>query len=113
MAVQRFVIGMNLEKLQAKLIAAARGNPPGDHVPFAFEKRIMARLAKPMVDAWLIWGRALWRAAATCLLAVGLLGSWSLQMESKESADLLQDFEETVLAALDDQPTIELGEEIW
>ena len=36
---------MNLAELQKKLIAAARANPPGDGVPYAFEKRVMALLA--------------------------------------------------------------------
>ena len=36
---------MNLAELERKLIAAARANPPSDRVPYAFEKRIMARLA--------------------------------------------------------------------
>ena len=36
---------MNLAELQKKLIAAARANAPGDHVPYAFEKRVMALLA--------------------------------------------------------------------
>lgn len=103
---------MNLEKLEAKLLASARHNEPGDHVPVSFEKRIMARLAKPVVDAWSLWGRALWRAAAACVVAVALLGGWSMN-ESTESADLSQDFEQTVLAALDEQSAIALDEEIW
>ena len=41
---------MNLPKLQEKLLAAARGNPPGDQVPYAFEQRVMARL-RSTIDA--------------------------------------------------------------
>lgn len=104
---------MNLQQLQAKLLNAARNHPPSDHVPFAFEKRIMARLAKPVVDAWALWGKALWRAAAACVIAVALLGSWSLQIESNESTDLSQEFEQTVFAALDEQPAISIGEDNW
>lgn len=103
---------MNLEKLQDKLLAAARLNPPSDRVPYAFEKSIMARLSKPMVDAWALWGQALWRGAAACMVAVVLLGGWSFQNESDQT-DLSQDFEETVFAALDEQPAITLGEESW
>ena len=56
---------MNLAELERKLIAAARANPPSDRVPYAFEKRIMARLAaRPVADGWALWARALWRAAA-------------------------------------------------
>src|SRR6187455_1322940 len=104
---------MNLQQLQAKLMSAARNNPPSDHVPFAFEKRIMARLAKPVVDAWALWGKALWRAAAACVVAVAMLGGWSLQTESSEGPDLSEEFEETVFAALDEQPVISIGEDNW
>ena len=56
---------MNLDDLQKKLLAAARSHPPVDAVPYAFEKRIMARLgaARNVADGWTFWGRALWRAA--------------------------------------------------
>ena len=37
---------MNLAELQKKLIAAARTDVPGDQVPYAFEKRITALLAR-------------------------------------------------------------------
>ena len=58
---------MNLAELERKLIAAARANPPGDQVPYAFEKRILAHLAtRPVADGWELWARALWRAAALC-----------------------------------------------
>ena len=44
---------MNLAELEQKLVAAARANPPSDGVPYAFEKRIMARLAtRPVMDDW-------------------------------------------------------------
>ncbi len=104
---------MNLEKLQQKLLAAARNQPPNDHVPFAFEKRIMARLAKPVADVWSLWGRALWHAAAASVVAVVLLGSWSWQTEPVEKTDLSQEFENTVFAALDEQPVMAVSEEIW
>ena len=69
---------MNLAELERKLIAAARANPPSDRVPYAFEKRIMARLAaRPMADDWELWARALWRAAAPCVAIMVLLGAWS------------------------------------
>ncbi len=69
---------MNLAELERKLIAAARANPPSDRVPYAFEKRILARLpARPLADGWELWGRALWRAAAPCVAIMLLLGAWS------------------------------------
>lgn len=103
---------MNLNLLQEKLFRVARKTPPSDHVPFAFEKRIMAHLAKPMVDAWLVWGRALWRAAAACVVAMAILGGWFFQ-SGNESADLSQDFEDTVFAVLNEQPALGADEEIW
>jgi hypothetical protein len=104
---------MNLEKLQAKLLAAARKTPPSGHVPFAFEKRIMAHLAKPIADAWSLWGRALWRAAAACVFAMALLGGWSFQTASDEIPDLSQEFENTVFAALDEQSAMSVNEDAW
>ena len=99
---------MNLTQLERKLIAAARANPPSDRVPYAFEKRIMARLAaRPIMDDWALWARALWRAAAPCVAIMLLLGAWSLfaPQHSTPANDLSQDLEQTLLAAVDqDQP---------
>jgi hypothetical protein len=95
---------MDLNKLQSKLLAAARATPPGEGVPYAFEKRVMAGLAAvPGVDEWLWWTRALWRGAATCAAVTLLVSAWSLLPLSnhgtlKGGADL----EETVLASVDD-----------
>ena len=99
---------MNLAELHNKLIDAARANPPSDRVPYAFEKRIMARLAtQPVVDDWAMWARALWRAAAPCVAIMLLLGAWSFFARSSAPAsDLSQDLEQTLLAAADqDQST--------
>ncbi len=100
---------MNLAELERKLIAAARANPPSERVPYAFEKRILARLAaRPAVDGWALWGRCLWRAAAPCVAIMLLLSVWSLFAPSSRStgADLSQQIEKTLLAAVDqDQPT--------
>jgi hypothetical protein len=98
---------MNLDELQRKLIAAARTQAPDDRVPLAFAKRIMARLsARPMLDEWALWSRALWRAAAPCVAIMLLLSAWSfLAPTSATSAnDLAQDFENTLLAAVDQEP---------
>jgi hypothetical protein len=99
---------MNLAQLERKLIAAARANPPSDRAPYAFEKRIMARLAaRPVVDGWALWARALWRAAAPCVAIMLLLGAWSffVSRSSTPASDLSQDLEKTLLAAVDqDQP---------
>src|SRR5439155_25475457 len=99
---------MNVAELQRKLIAIARSNPPSEHVPLAFEKRIMARLAvTPVLDCWAQWSNALWRAAAPCAAIMLLLAAWTMLAPAPKppANDLSQEFENTVLAAVDqDQP---------
>jgi hypothetical protein len=101
-------MNLNLAELNRKLIAAARANPPGDQVPYAFEKRIMARLKAPVaLDDWTLWSRALWRAAAPCVAIMLLFSAWSVFAPPAHTpaTDLSQDFENTLLAAVDsDQP---------
>jgi hypothetical protein len=98
---------MKLDLLQQKLIAVAKANPPSDGVPYAFEKRIIARLGACKVpDAWALWAGALWRAVVPCLAVMVLLGAWALLAPANApSANLSQQFESTVLAVADqDQP---------
>jgi len=94
---------MNLENLRTKLIGAARQNAPPEDVPFAFEKRIMARLkAQPPEDAWAFWGAGLWRGAAACaaLSAVSIMLSlWALPATSEPSQEAA--FETVLLAGAD------------
>jgi hypothetical protein len=95
---------MDLDKLQKKLIAAARANPPGDAVPYAFERRIMARLAtRPVADTWALWAPALWRATAPCIAVMVLLGAWSFCIpdQTASTGDFAQDIEHTLVAAAD------------
>ena len=99
---------MNLEHLQAKLLAAARTNPPDDHVPYAFEKRILAHLAtKPATDVAALWARALWRAAVPCVAVTLLLTALSFTLVSSDASsnassdDLSQQFEQTLFASMD------------
>ncbi len=97
---------MNLVELQRKLLAAARANPPTERVPYAFEKRILARLqAQPPLDEWALWASALWRAVAPCLAIMLLLGAWSVfsQARNSASADLSQAFDNAVLAAVEQE----------
>jgi hypothetical protein len=93
---------MNPAELERKLIAAARSKPPGDRVPYAFEKRVMALLqTTPVLDYRELWGRALWRAAVACLALMLFLGALSLVTPRKTSSnDLSQDFENTMLASV-------------
>jgi len=95
---------MNLVPFERKLIAAARAHPPGDQVPYAFEKRILARLATPPCrDVGELWARALWRAAIACAAVTLLLGAWSFfaPQGSASAGDLSQELEQTLLAAAD------------
>ena len=107
---------MNVDHLQQKLLAAARNPLPSDHVPYAFEKRILARLLTPAtLDYSALWARALWRAAAPCVALTLLFGVWSFVGTNNNSAtsagadagDFSQHFEQTMLAAVDEL------EEIW
>jgi hypothetical protein len=93
---------MNLENLRAKLVSAARRHPPDARVPYAFEKRIMARLAPSRPeDLWSLWGTALWKGAAACaavtVLSI-LLSFWNFR-PSDETSD--QSLESVVLAGAD------------
>src|SRR6185503_9053708 len=95
---------------QQKLLSAARAHPPSDHVPYAFEKRVLARLiAPPALDHWASWARALWRAAAPCVALTLLFGVWSFVATNNanpsgmaDGGDFSQHFEQTMLAAVDD-----------
>ena len=100
---------MNLAELERKLIAAARSNPPADRVPYAFAKRVMSLVqTRPAMDDWALWAGALWRSAAACvavLLVVGAL-AFFLPHTTRSSNDLAQDFENTMLAAADQEPEL-------
>ena len=95
---------MKLAELQKKLIAAARANVPGDQVPYAFERRVTAllasRVAPQNLDGWV---RGFWRAAVSCAAVALLCGAWSLSTPAPTpgSADLSQEFENTLLASID------------
>jgi hypothetical protein len=91
---------MDLDKLQHQLMAAAKATPPSDHVPYAFEKRIMARLAAPLtVDVWAVWGRWLWRAVTPCASVMAALGVWVIATThpEPESPNIEQAIENTLL----------------
>jgi anti-sigma-K factor RskA len=97
------------QALQRKLIAAARANPPADSVPYAFEKRVMALLAaRSATDHLAVWVRGFWRAAVSCVAIALLLGAWAFfhPAASTRTDDLSQNFENTLLASVDqsDQP---------
>lgn len=92
---------MELEQLKQKLIAAGRSNPPDERVPYGFEKRLMARLLEAGVpDAWILWSRALWRAAIPCVVIVIFSGLWSARTSPAGAVDLSQQIEDAVLSEL-------------
>src|SRR5262245_4746878 len=97
---------MNLEKLRTKLVAAARLDIPSDGVPYAFEKRIMARLQaiKPL-DSVTFWSRALWYGAGACAAITLVVSAWSLAPASLQSnaADLSQDLDTAVFAMVNQE----------
>jgi hypothetical protein len=94
---------MNPDGLRKKLIQVARSEVFSEAVPYAFEKRIMARLAgHPAVDFWAPWASALWRAAAPCLLITALCITWTLLgLHSNSTLPLSNELENAVLAAID------------
>jgi hypothetical protein len=93
---------MNVNELQRKLIAAARANTPDDRVPYAFEKRIMALIpAVAPSDNVAVWVRGLWQAAVSCAVVALLCGAWAFFNPDGGSDDLSQNFENTLLASVD------------
>ena len=102
---------MNLTELERKLLAAARSNPPREAVPYAFRTRMMARLRSAGVpDGWALWAGALWRATVPCVGIVLLLGAWAFfASPTPTQGDLSQEFENTVLAAANQQAS----DSIW
>jgi hypothetical protein len=102
---------MNLEKVREKLIDAARKNPPGEQMPYAFEKRIMNRVtAMPAPNAWAAWAGPLWRAAASCVAITILCGVWSLA--EKRQADAQENFSQAFDAAVF-APLSQHAEDAW
>ena len=107
---------MNLDELQNKLIQVARANQPSARVPYGFERRVMEALkARPVLDQWALWAQALWQAAAPCVAIVLLLAAWTLlnpvssaPNPGTATVDVAQDFENTVLAATDQEPPTDL-----
>ena|SRR5213594_1096280 len=99
---------MNLADFERKLIAAARANPPSERVPYSFEKRIMAHLrAHPLPDECSQWAGALWRASVPCVAIMLLLSAWAFlgPPGAATGADLAQEFDNTVMAAVDQDST--------
>lgn len=96
---------MNINLLHAKLIRVARSNPPSDQVPYAFEKRILARIrSERMIDNVTLWGRALWRAAVLCIGVMVFLSMWATYTPKPPATatadDLGLELETTLMASV-------------
>ena len=101
---------MNLVELQKKLLAAARADRPRADVPYAFEKRVMARLVlKPAIDVVAIWNRTLWQAVAPCVAVVLLLGVWTCVTQYREhsSQTLAAELEDSLYVPFETQTDIQ------
>ena len=99
---------MNIVELQRKLTAASRRQEPDDRVPYAFEKRIMALLAERSAASGRVrWTRGFWRAAVSCVALAAVCGTVSFftPRAADNSNDLSQDFENTLLASVDQADT--------
>jgi hypothetical protein len=101
---------MDLVKLHKKLIAAARADPPGGQVPYAFEKRVTALLGSRVApDNLALWVHGLWRGAMSCVAVAAVCGVFSLlaPAAADNRNDLSQDFENTLLASVDQGDTLQ------
>jgi len=83
-----------------KFVHLARSLPANEHVPYAFEKRIMAQLNRsPPQESLTVWSRLMWRAALACVTISIFAGAWARFEAPRVSAELLaSDLEEAVLA---------------
>ena len=101
---------MNLDRLKQKLLAAARTSPPDDHVPYAFEQCVMARLTvarRP--DEWALWTRALWYGAGASVAVAVFISVWSFAPAAEQdlAGNFSQDLEQPILGSPDD------GDNAW
>ena len=101
---------MNLDELRQKLLKTARSAPSSEAVPYAFEKRIAARIRSiSAFDTVAQWAGGLWRAAVPCILLAVLLGAWSTWKPSSitPSTDLSQEIDNTLLAGIEQEQSLE------
>ncbi len=97
---------MNLEQLRQRLVAAARRETVSDRVPYAFERRIMARLANRTVpDRWAAWGALFWRALAPCCAVMILAGAGAAAF-APAPEDLGTQLDAILLADVDPSPEV-------
>ena len=59
----------------AEFVTLARSLPRDERTPYAFEKRIMARLGDvPVLDALAFWTQSLWKAILPCVGVMAIVG---------------------------------------
>jgi hypothetical protein len=96
---------MNLELLRQKLLRAARITRTSEAIPYAFEKRVMARLGgRGMPDAWATWSALLWRAVAPCSVLLLLVVGISSLVVGSGPGDLGDELDAVLIADLDTGP---------
>jgi hypothetical protein len=84
------------------ILKCARSLPAEERVPYAFEKRIMARLRDTAVaDLWSVWSGTMWRAALSCLVVSALVGAAVTYSDPSRAELFASDLERTVLAPVD------------
>lgn len=94
---------MKDRNFQQRVLAIAARLPEQAHVPYSFEKRIMAHLkSTPLLDPATLWGRVLWRAVLPCIAVTFITGFIALGLENDGP-----DLESAVLAP------IAAAEETW
>ena len=91
---------MNWDSLHDTLVRTARQHPPGDHVPYAFEKRVLAGLVSAKTDDWSAIARALWWAAGACSAVALAMSVWTYA-PGGAGENFADDLEQTILASVD------------
>lgn len=93
---------MKKRLMPEEFVKLAREIPRDEHVPYAFEKRVMASLRSASApDPLLLWTRALWRAVAPCFGVMLIAVAVSLSHRDDVAADADLDLDNAVLAAPD------------
>ena len=95
---------MDAQEPRLKLIAAARSIPPDYRVPYAFEQRIMARVAGLSVpaDPWTFWNAAWSGPLGLCVVVTLLLAGVSYSAPARPAqVSLPQAVEQALLAGVD------------
>jgi hypothetical protein len=83
-----------------EFVKLAREVPRDERAPYAFEKRVMARIAGAhAADPLAFWTRALWRAVTPCLAVMAIAAFVSFSRTDDVQGDAGLDLEAAVMAA--------------